>query len=188
MDDAAAKTDEELIAAACDGEGKHAFSLLVERHYMTIYKFAYKWCGNKEDAEDVTQNACMKLANNLHSFKGDAAFTTWLYRLVVNTAKDYQRQKNRKDSREPQMADGFDAPTGEAAADEKFYAQQVMAMIHEMPEKQREACILVYAEGVSHKEAAAILGCAETTISWRIHQARKDMNDLLHRKEGRHYG
>lgn len=145
---------------------------------MTIYKSAYKWCGRREDAEDITQDVCVKLPKKLGSFKGDAAFTSWLYRLTINAAKDYYRTTAKAQTCELPFAEGFDAPSAEVAADEALAARQAMAKIHALPEPIRDAVLLVHAEGMSHKQAADILECAETTISWRIHKARKVLKGL----------
>lgn len=162
-------------ASAGDAE---AFRQLLEMHYMTIYKIAYKWCGKKEDAEDIAQDVCVKLPAKLASFKREAAFTTWLYRLTINAAKDYYRTTAKAQNRELPFAEGFDAPSSEVAADRALAAKQAMAEIHRLPEDLRDALLLVHAEGLNHKEAANVLGCAETTISWRIHKARKELESL----------
>ncbi len=98
--------DHALIRQAIGGDAD-AFSRLIERHYMTVYKIAYKWSGRREDAEDIAQEVCVALPDKLEGFRGDAAFTTWLYRIVVNAAKDYYRKAHRK--RETAFAEGFDA-------------------------------------------------------------------------------
>ncbi|MEE9355813.1 MAG: RNA polymerase sigma factor [Methylococcaceae bacterium] len=87
------KSDDLTLASAAGLGDRKAFECLVSRHYATMYKIAFKWCGNQADAQDITQNACLKLARSIASFRGEAAFTTWLYRLVINTAKDWQRQQ-----------------------------------------------------------------------------------------------
>jgi len=75
-------TDETLIKQAGAGDGS-AFACLVERYYTIMYKMAYKYAGNQEDAEDIAQDSAIKLARNIDSYRFDAAFTTWLYRLVI---------------------------------------------------------------------------------------------------------
>ena len=87
-------TDDALIKKAQNGDAK-AFEALVESHYDTLFRFAYKWCGNREDAEDVAQQACIKLARALSQFRFESTFTSWLYRLVINCAKDWQKSQAR---------------------------------------------------------------------------------------------
>ncbi len=147
-----------------------------------IYKVAYKWCGKREDAEDIAQNVCVKLPEKLAGFRAEASFTSWLYRITINAAKDYYRTTGKAQSREFGFAEGFDTASEEVAADDKMIAAESFAAIHQLPEPLRDAVLLVYAEEMSHKQAAEILECAETTISWRIFKARKLLKSLL--KEG----
>ena len=170
------QSDDVTLAKAAASGNHSAFETLVSRHYGTIYRMAYKWCGNQADAEDITQNACIKLARAIGSFRGEAAFTSWLYRLVINTAKDWQRQQAASNNR---TAMGDNRIATETPADDAVYAQQVIASIHQLPEGEKEALLLVVGEGLSHREAAEIIGCKESTVSWRIHEARKKLNKLF---------
>ena len=177
-------TDSELVTLAVDGN-PHAFRLLVERHYMMMYKVAYKWCGVREDAEDIAQNASIKLARGLESYRHDAPFTTWLYRLVINTAKDYFRSRNRDYAREKPMEAAPQGATDGIDPENHAIAAEMLQMVADLPEKLKEAVVLVFCEGLSHSDAAEILDCKEATISWRIHEARKILNETLD-KERRH--
>lgn len=169
------------LAAAGDAA---AFARLIEGHYMIIFKIAYKWSGRREDAEDITQTVCMKLPEKLGGFSGQAAFTSWLYRLTINAAHDYYRTTGKARGREQAFAEGFDAPSDEVPADEQLAARQAFTEICALPADIRDAVLLVFAEDMSHKEAANILGCAEATISWRIFQARKKLKGLRERYAG----
>lgn len=164
--------DSALVRAASAGD-RPAFARLIGRHYMTIYKIAYKWCGNKADAEDIAQEVAIKLPEKLDSFRGESGFTTWLYRITVNAAKDYGRKKGGIGKRELPFSDGFDAPSDEVAADDRLIAVEAYQQVHALPDGIRDAVLLVFGEDMNHREAAKVLGCAETTISWRIFQARK---------------
>jgi RNA polymerase sigma factor (sigma-70 family) len=77
--------DELLIKKAQGGDAK-AFETLLSLYYDHLYTFAYKWCANREDAEDIAQQACIKLARGLDQFRFESQFTTWLYRLVLDKA------------------------------------------------------------------------------------------------------
>lgn len=167
-----------LVRQAAAGDAE-AFSRLVEEHYMLIYKVAYKWCGRREDAEDIAQEVCMKLPEKLASFRGDAKFTSWLYRITINMAKDYGRAKTRVSSRETAFGEGFDAPSNEPGAEQKLIAAESYNYIHTLPEGIRDVVLLVFGEDMNHKQAAEVLGCAETTVSWRIFQARKLLKPLM---------
>ena len=177
-------SERELIERAQGGD-RSAFEALLRLHYDTIYRMAYKWCGSRADAQDITQSACVKLARALGTFRFRSAFLTWLYPLVINTAKDWAKSRARH------SGDVLDPEQGEAVvndrplAEERVYANQVLARIRALPEKEREAIFLVFSEGLSHREAAEAMACRESTVSWYIHEARKKLRPLRE-KEVRH--
>lgn len=176
--------DNALAAEARTGDEK-AFEILIERHYDRMFRMAFKWCRNRESAEDITQNACIKLARAIATFNGKAAFTSWLYRLVINTAIDWQRQ-NIKPSEEI----GEETVSIPAGVEERMIAEEGLAKVMALPEKEKTAILLVLGEGLSHKEVAVIMECRESTVSWYIHEARKKLGvetDNKTRKE-RHHG
>ena len=168
-------TDDALIKEACSGNS-YAFTQLVERHYMTIYKMAYKYIGNREDAEDIAQNACIKLGKSLDQFRFDAAFTTWLYRLVINTAKDYIKKKARTNDREKPVFEDVAFASEDADPEKALSQRDVLHSIDNLPDKLKDVVILVCWEGLTHAEAAEILDIKENTVSWRLHEIRKIMN------------
>jgi RNA polymerase sigma-70 factor (ECF subfamily) len=170
--------EDELAALAAEGDSA-AFERLVSDNYMMIYKVAYKWCGIREDAEDIAQNVCVKLARSLGNYKGASSFKTWLYRIVINTAKDHFRKLSRQREREEAFSKESSTleagnPNGESDA-----ARKLHAAIARLPGKLRDAVILVFSEGMSHREAAEVLECAETTVSWRVFQAKKKLKKYL---------
>lgn len=168
--------DTELIKRAQAGDAA-AFEALVNDYYGIMFKMAFKWCGDRTAAEDITQEACIKLARGLDSFRHDSAFTSWLYRLVINTAKDWFKSQNRHPGAGIEQAEHVAAP--EASPDDIILMKQVWAQIQILPEGEKEALILVVSEGLSHKEAALILEVKESTVSWRIHEARKKLESLF---------
>ena len=173
-------TDEtELIKRASRGDAE-AFEALVNTYYEVMFKMAYKWCGNNRDAEDITQEACIKLARGIASYKGDSKFTSWLYVLVVNTAKDWYKSQNRH----PEGAELLESIVAdEEKTEDKLYAKQVLAEVYKLPEAEKESLLLVMGQGFSHKEAAKLSGVKESTISWRIHEARKKLSSIFGKEE-----
>ncbi|WP_049722304.1 RNA polymerase sigma factor [Gilvimarinus polysaccharolyticus] len=161
----------QLIQRAQAGEAD-AFSELLEAHYELIYRFAFRWCAKREAAEDITQQCCIKLAGAIKQFQHRSKFSTWLYRLVINTAHDWQRHEGRHH----QTDTSCDQPVAATAQDESaIYLQQVLKQLDVMGEGLRETALLVLAEGFNHREAAEILGVKESTISWRLHHMRKQL-------------
>ena len=172
-------TDLQLIAKAQAGN-RQSFAELVDRHYMTVYRFAFKWCRSREDAEDITQEVFIKLAGKIHLFNNRSRFTTWLYRITANCAKDYARKNNRWNHSklsEPPKNEIIASPN--PGPENNVIAKSIQQEINTLPDKLKEAMLLVYAEGKSHKETARIIGCAETTVSWRIFKAKKKLRKVL---------
>lgn len=163
----------DLIKRAQSGD-RDAFEALIGAYYDVIYRIAYKWCGAKADAEDITQNACIKLARAIGSYRFESSFVTWLYPLVINTAKDWAKARKA-----PTVAlDENDGRSQAPAGEETVFASQVMAFIRKLPDKEREAIYLVFGEGLTHREAAAAMACKESTVSWYIFEARKKLLSL----------
>lgn len=169
--------DDELIKRAQAGN-RGAFETLLQEYYDTMFRMAFKWSGNRADAEDVTQNACIKLARSLGSFRFESAFTSWLYRLVINTAIDWQKA-NRKHVPLPES--GFIGVAPENA-ERDMQNKEALAAVLALPEKEKTALLLVFSEGMTHAEAAAVMDVKESTVSWYIHEARKKLTE----KERRH--
>lgn len=173
------KADQELVIKAQVGD-KSSFAALVDRHYMTAYRFAYKWCRCREDAEDITQEVFVKLAGKLHLFDHRCRFTTWLYGITANCARDHARKNRRWATRcvsDPPEDRAIASP--DPGPEHDAMAENIRQVIGELPAKLKEAMLLVYAEGLSHKEAARVIGCAETTVSWRIFQAKRKLRKVL---------
>lgn len=165
----------DTIKRAVAGDAS-AFRDVLDAHYMIVYRMAYRCCGNKTDAEDITQMTCLKLAQNIGSFKGDSAFTTWLYTVVLNTSRDWLRSQGRHERGAVEIGVVENIVTTLGTPEQTLEQKQKMDMIRALPDVEREAIWLVFGEGMSHKDAAAVMGCAEGTISYRIHEARKKLD------------
>ena len=166
-----------LVARAQNGDAD-AFAALIEEHYDRIFRTAWKWCGNRTDAEDVAQDVCVKLGSAIAGFDGRSAFSSWVYRITLNAVRDMQRAGRRRG----QYADAYAEVTPEdqpAEQEEAATRSQLWAAVRALPEKQRDAVLLVYAEELSHAAAAEIMGIREGTVSWHVHEARKTLRGLL---------
>ncbi len=168
-------SDFQLIDMAVDGNDE-AFRCLVERHCDLVFRVAFKWCGVKEDAEDIAQDVMMQLADKIRGFKPDgAAFKTWLYRVTINAAKDAQRRKNSRKDNEGQYANIQESHSSNLAHEARLMQHETIELLDRLPDKEKEAVFLIFCEGLNHGDAARIIGCAESTISWRVHSARKNL-------------
>jgi RNA polymerase sigma-70 factor (ECF subfamily) len=177
MPDAGEASDSELIGRAKDGD-RSAFGRLLERHYDFIYRVAWRWCGRKADAEDIAQDVCVRIGRAIRDYRGGGAFTTWLYALTLNAARDHAR----KSAREGAKAQAYCVHaliSGEAPEEPDDQAEALWAAVRQLPDKQRDAVLLVYSEGLSHAAAAEAMAISETTVSWHVHEAKKRLKVLL---------
>jgi len=173
-------TDESLIKQCQDGN-EAAFEALLECHYDTIYRFAYRWCQDQTNAQDITQLVCMKLAKAISQFNFQSSFSTWLYALVINTAKDFYKSPNQYNRREEQV-DNLETYINNAQdlSSRQIYAQEILEHINTLQTDLKETLILIYGIGLNHKQAADKLNVKESTISWRVHEARKILKQTFH--------
>ena len=177
MSDPLIASSEALVRRARNGDAQ-AFAELIEDHYDLIHRTAWKWCGNRDDAEDIAQDVCVKLGRAIAGFDGRSAFSSWVYRITLNAVRDMQRAGKRRGK----YADAYAeiAPEDQPAEQEEAAtSSQLWAAVRRLPEKQRDAVLLVYAEELSHAAAAEIMGIRETTVSFHVHEARKTLRGLL---------
>jgi RNA polymerase sigma-70 factor (ECF subfamily) len=166
-----------LAERARDGD-RDAFARLVERHYDFIYRVAFRLTGRREDAEDVAQDVCARLGRAVKSYRGGAAFTTWLYALTMNAARDGLR-KNKRESARTEAFGTHALVMGEGEPEPDDGPERLWEAVRTLPDKQREAVTLVYGEGMSHAEAAEVMAVAEPTVSWHVHEAKKRLKSAL---------
>jgi len=172
--------DAELIERAQRGD-REAFAQLVSLHYDFVHATAWRWSGGSADADDIAQEVCVKLGAAIRSFRGTSRFRTWLYTLTLNAARDHRRKLAREEqtfrayAAEPHQ----DAPS----ADDDEISSELWAAVRALPERQCDAVLLVYGEGLSHSAAADVMGCSETTVSWQVHEARKRLKSVLGKEE-----
>ncbi len=175
--DPATALAEALVRRAQNGDSD-AFAELLETHYDRIYRTAWRWCGNRDDAEDIAQDVCIKLGGAISGFDGRSAFSSWVYRITLNAVRDWQRAGQRRGRHAKSYAE---ITPSEAEPDQEAATtnRELWAAVRTLPEKQRDAVLLVYAEELSHAEAADIMGIREATISYHAHEARKTLRGLL---------
>jgi RNA polymerase sigma-70 factor (ECF subfamily) len=175
-------TDIELVDLAGSGDAA-ALEQLFERHYLMVYRLAFRWSGVKEDAEDIAQETFVKLVRKLHTFRRKSSFKTWIYRITANTARDFGRRHALRKSREEAYDDHRSGHNPGVKPADILPAARLRETLKVLSTGEREAVLLVFGEGLNHREASRILGCREVTISWRIFQARKKLRKV--REQGR---
>jgi RNA polymerase sigma-70 factor (ECF subfamily) len=163
------EADRWLVGKARTGD-RGAYEELVRRHRDRIYRIALRMLGSPADADDVAQDVVIQLWTALSGFTGASAFTTWLYRVVVNRCLNYRRSQRPHqeiaDADHPRVA----GPERRVLAGEELQAG--LAAISALPEDQRVPLVLVQLEGLSYREVAAITKTTEATIRGRLARAR----------------
>jgi RNA polymerase sigma-70 factor (ECF subfamily) len=175
--------DRELVARAQRGD-KRAFGLLVEKYQRKLARLLSRFVRDPAEVEDVTQEAFIKAYRALPGFRGDSAFYTWLYRIGINTAKNYLMALGRRAPTstevEAEEAEGYedaeqlrDINTPESVLLSNEIAATVNATIDELPEELRTAIQLREIEGMSYEDIARIMDCPIGTVRSRIFRARE---------------
>lgn len=181
--------DRQLVERAQRGD-KRAFELLVVKYQRKLGRLLARFIRDPAEVEDVTQEAFIKAYRALPAFRGDSAFYTWLYRIGINTAKNYLMALGRRAPTsteiEAEDAEGYDEGeqlrdinTPESMLLSKEIAQTVNATIEELPEELRTAIQLREIEGMSYEDIARIMDCPIGTVRSRIFRAREAIAERL---------
>ncbi len=176
MDTSDERSDEALARAAAAGE-RVAFAVLLARHYDRLFAFCFRLTGARDRAEDLTQDICAALPAKLAGFRGEARFTTWLYRVAVNAAHDARRRA----ATHARAAKGWgeweiERRAAEAETREgRSWLESAMATLS--PELS-DTVALVLGEGLKQSEAAEVLGISEGTVAWRMSEVKKRLRAL----------
>ena len=142
----------------------------MESVYDTIFRFACSWGEDKEQAEDITQNACLKLAKNINSFRFESSFASWLFILVKRCALDCIKNEQRSSV----LSKDLQPLTAVGDKSENYiYIRQVIELIDTLPRDLRETMVLVHGFGLSQQQTAERLSLSVGTVGWRISEARK---------------
>jgi RNA polymerase sigma-70 factor, ECF subfamily len=184
------KSDRELAEAARNGDAD-AFGVLVRRHQRRVFRLAVHLLRNAAEAEDVTQETFVRAYRALDRFDGRSEPFTWIYRIAVNLSLNAIRA--RRPARRAQALDdprieglltdrrGRQADPAHMVADRQL-ALTLCEGIDQLSETLRTTLVLVSIDGLSHTEAAEILGCPEGTVAWRVHEARKKLRAYLEQR------
>jgi len=183
------EADQQLVERAQRGD-KRAFELLVEKYQRKLGRLLSRLIRDPGEVEDVTQEAFIKAYRALPSFRGDSAFYTWLYRIGINTAKNYLVAMGRRAPTstevEAEDAEGYaegellrDINTPESLLLSKEIAGTVNAAIESLPEELRSAIQLRELEGMSYEEIARMMDCPIGTVRSRIFRAREAIAERL---------
>jgi RNA polymerase sigma-70 factor (ECF subfamily) len=181
--------DGELIERVRNGETR-LFAELVHRHQDAVYGMALRFVGSRTEAEDVAQEAFLRAYRGIPGFKGDAKFSTWLYRITFNLCADWLR-RNRRPDRAAASIDKADMPADERADLEKGLVvseerERVRRALDGLEEIYRGVILLLYYQDMSYDQIAEVLGVPLKTVETRLYRARKMLRVAL--EEPRHGG
>jgi RNA polymerase sigma-70 factor (ECF subfamily) len=169
-------SDFHLARRAANGD-QGAFRQILERHYNMIYALAYRYFGNMADAEDVTQEICLRLAESMRGFEGRSKFSTWIYRVTLNACRDHTRHQQGQQKLERTSAEVTYMQTA-ASQETAHQVTWLYETIGTLEPSLKETVLLVLSQELTHREAAEILGVAENTVSWRMHEVKKRLRAL----------
>jgi len=173
---------EERVIAACQADDREAFRQLFEAYKDKVFSIAvYSFRGDANAASDVSQQIFLKLMTTIKQFRGESAFTTWLYRLVVNACMDEQRKRRRflpfGDSLpEPKIQDRRPQEKQFARLE---LADSVQGAIQDLSPKLRMPILLKYVEGLSYEEIAEVMGCSKGTVASRLNRGHESLAKKL---------
>jgi RNA polymerase sigma-70 factor (ECF subfamily) len=169
--------------------GDHAaFASLIQTYQHMIHSLTYRMTGSLADAQDLAQETFIRAYQQLDSFNGTSKFSSWLYRIAVNACLDWRRRETRRTKLHTEWTETSvdEMAVIEAGDSLDQSSRAVQAALLKLPEKQRAAIVLTVYGGHNHAEAAKILNCSETTVSWRIFSARRKLKKLLSPNGDRH--
>jgi RNA polymerase sigma-70 factor (ECF subfamily) len=179
IDTLRAADDRTLIAAFLGGH-RDAFDVIVERHRKRIYQLCYRFLGNHEDAADLTQDVFVRAFKGLHSFKGDSALGTWLYRVGVNVCLNRVALKTPKlETIEPEHHVDQRDPDAHELVARGERAIVVRRAIAKLPPKQRATLVLRIYQEMSHEEIATVLGSSVGAVKANFFHALGNLKRLL---------
>jgi len=165
-------TSDEILAAAAATGDREAFACLLARHYDRLFGLAYRLCGARAEAEDLTQDICMALPSKLTGYRRQARFTTWLYRVAVNAAHDRRRRAAVR-SRAGDGWGDWEVARQAAMAEDAATHDWLAATMCTLPPELRDTVALTLGEELSQADAAEVLGISEGTVAWRMSEVKK---------------
>lgn len=189
-----ASSDEALVKRVQQGD-VNAYNILVIKYQHKVAQIISKFVGNSADVNDVAQEAFIKAYKAINNFRGESSFYTWLYRIVVNSAKTYLESNSKRknhidvDSEEFQSIDAQGVLTSKESPDKIIESQElqqvILSAMKELPEELRQAIMLREVEGMSYEDMADLLQIPIGTVRSRIFRARQFIEERMSKFAGK---
>ena len=172
--------DADLMRKVAAGNEK-AFRTLAERHAKRVFAMLWRLCADRSDAEDLTQETFLRVWRNAEKWTPDARLETWLYRIAYNLFIDSRRREKLQTTvLDDELHSGGDTP--EQALMRKSDAERVERAMNSLPDRQKEALVLCYYQGLKAKDAAEILSVTQGALESLLFRARQTMKEILSAK------
>lgn len=176
--EASAESDERLLIARARAGDRQAAKTLYDAHARRVHRLVFRICGDEEMARDCTQDTFVRVFERLSTFRGDAAFSTWVHRIAVSVTLNAIRKERRLRRTSEDLDVAADLPDTSRTAEPDLRAR-LAAAINALPESCRVSVILHDIEGYTHAEIAGMLGIAEGTSKARLFDARTRLRKVL---------
>jgi RNA polymerase sigma-70 factor (ECF subfamily) len=173
-----ADADNDLVLQSQNGSVA-AFEDLIRNHQTMIHALTFRMTGSPADAEDLTQETFIRAYEQINRFNGGAKFSTWLYSIAVHACLNWRRDEARRFQAQANCAEEMLAQQIGVDDSPNEMARQAQAALMKLPAKQRAAIVLTIYDGLNHAEAAKVLRCSETTVSWRVFAAKRKLKRWL---------
>ena len=170
--------DSELVERVREGD-VDAYDILVTRHMKRAYSVAYRLLGQREDAEDLVQDAFLTALEKIDTFQKGRNFSPWFYRILVNRGLNSRKSRSlrRMDALPPEIVDASRSPLRDTERAE--LREKLKASLETLPPRQKSIVELFELEGFSSLEIAEVLGLSDGTVRWHLHQARAKLREAL---------
>lgn len=186
---AASDSDNDIVKRVQQGD-KEAYNILVLRYQHKVCDIAFKYVNNYVDANDVAQEAFIRAYRAIHNFRGESAFFTWLYRIVINTAKSFLEQNQKHRYSVDIDAPDFDSQqdvrgllvtheSPDSLIESEELQQVIMQAMNELPPDLKRAIVLREVDGLSYEDIAAVMDSPIGTVRSRIFRARQFIEDKM---------
>jgi RNA polymerase sigma-70 factor (ECF subfamily) len=169
-----ASAEDRLLAASCSKGDTRVFEDIYQRYGDRMKSIAWNHLGNVSDAEDAVQETFLKIHRSASTYTGEASFSTWIFRILVNTCYDVLRKRRRRIEESP-IEDMVETAERTAPSVDDAKRMTLHKLLHELPEQRRSVFTLFEIEGLSHAEIGEILGISEGNSKWILFATKKEL-------------